>query len=191
MSFTSKDLEQITNMKLILPFTGKVGFTRNKWSEAFRLNISNTQLIDWLLSIGLTPHKSLTLGPLKIPDEYFIDFLRGHLDGDGCITTYIDKYNTKKKSSYVYQRIFTTFISASKSHIDWLHGKIVELTEIRGAVHITKVKDLSKNPMHIIKFAKKDSLKLLAKIYYSDNIPCLSRKRLTYTNFLKNSSVEQ
>lgn len=164
---------------------GKIGFTRNKVSEAYRLQLSSTQLFDWLLSIGLTPNKSLTLGPLKIPDEYFIDFLRGHLDGDGCITTYTDNYNTRKKSTYVYRRIFTTFISASKPHIDWLHEKIVELTGIHGAVHISKIRCEGQNPMHIIKFAKKDSLKLLSKIYYSEDIPCLSRKKAVYTNFLK------
>lgn len=192
VQFTSKDVEQIGNMKLILKLPGKIGFTRNKKieTETMRIQFSSTQLFDWLVSIGLTPNKSLTLGPLKIPDEYFIDFLRGHLDGDGCVTTYIDRYNVHKKSTYIYKRIFTTFISASKAHIDWLHRKIFQLTGVQGALHMTKVKDSGKNPMYIIKFAKKDSLKLLEKIYYSEQIPFLSRKKLVYTNFQKNSSVK-
>ena len=33
----------------------------------------------------MTPEKSLTLGPLAIPDEYFPDFFRGCIDGDGSI----------------------------------------------------------------------------------------------------------
>ena len=188
IQFTYKDIEQIGNIKLILKLPGRIGFTRNKkiGTEAMRIQFSSTQLYDWLLSIGLTPNKSLTLGPLKIPDEYFIDFLRGHLDGDGCVTTYIDRYNMRKKAKYVYRRIFTTFISASKLHIDWLHRKIIELTNIHGAVHMTNIRNLGENPMHIIKFAKKDSLKLLAKIYYGEHIPCLSRKKTVYMNFVKN-----
>lgn len=188
--FTSKDIEQIGNIKTILKIKSSIGFTRNQKSEAYRLQMGNTQLYDWLLSIGLTPNKSLTLGPLKIPDKYFIDFLRGHLDGDGCITTFIDKYNIFKKPSYIYKRIFTTFISASKNHIDWLHRKIIEITDVRGAVHISKISHEKQNPMHIIKFAKKDSLKLLSMIYYSDDIPCLTRKRQVYTNFLKELNLE-
>jgi hypothetical protein len=153
--FTSADIEQIGNMKMILKIKSSIGITKNKVSEAYRLQMCNTQLYDWLLSIGLTSNKSLTLGPLKIPDEYFIDFLRGHLDGDGCITTFTDTYNTYKKPTYIYRRIFTTFISASKDHIDWLHEKIIKITGIHGARHVSKICHEKQNPMHIIKFAKK------------------------------------
>jgi hypothetical protein len=41
----------------------------------------------FLLSIGFTPNKSLTLGKIKTPEHYFTDFLRGTPDGDGCIRT--------------------------------------------------------------------------------------------------------
>ena len=71
--FTSKDIEQIGNIKRIINLPGKIGFTRNKRSEAYRLQFSSVQLWDWLYSIGLTPHKSLTIGSINIPDEYFID----------------------------------------------------------------------------------------------------------------------
>ena len=191
ITFVSKDIEQIGHMKMIFKIKSSIGYTRNKVSEVYRLHESNTQLYDGLLSIGLTPHKSLTLGSLEIPEEYFIDFLRGHLDGDGCITTYTDRYNTYKKSAYVYRRIFTTFRSASKQHLEWLHQNIIKVTGIRGAFHTTKIPVGQQNPMHIIKFAKKDSLKLLSKIYYSENLPCLSRKKQVYTNFLKQLSLRQ
>jgi hypothetical protein len=41
--------------------------------------------------IGLTPAKSLTLGPLSVPDEYFADFFRGCIDGDGTMLVYTDR----------------------------------------------------------------------------------------------------
>jgi len=173
-------------MKLALKDETKIGITKNPRSEAYRIQIGNIQLYDWLLEIGLTPHKSLTIGPINVPDEYFADFLRGHLDGDGTITTYTDFYNSNKNPKYVYERIFVRFISASKDHIIWLHEKIVKNLGVHGAVHVTKEKDPKKNPMHIIKFAKKESLKLLPQLYYSDSVPCLSRKKILYTDFLKN-----
>lgn len=52
---------------------------------------SDRRLYDWLISIGLTPAKSLTLTPLAIPDDYFADFFRGCIDGDGSIVSYVDR----------------------------------------------------------------------------------------------------
>lgn len=184
--FTSKDIEQIGAVKVILNSKAKVGLTRNRISEAYRVQISSVQLWDWLASIGLTPHKSLTIGAINIPDEYFIDFLRGHLDGDGSITTYLDRYNTKKKEKYAYERIWTRFISGSQKHVAWLQKQIIEIIGVHGRLHVTKPNYIG-NSMHILKFGKKESLKLLSKIYYSDTIPCLSRKKKIYTDFLLKS----
>jgi hypothetical protein len=44
---------------------------------------------DWLASIGIGRSKSLTLGVLGIPDDWFFSFLRGVHDGDG--TTYYER----------------------------------------------------------------------------------------------------
>jgi len=49
--------------------------------------------------IGITPAKSHTINQIIIPEEFFRDFLRGHLDGDGSITVYMDKYNTYKNQN--------------------------------------------------------------------------------------------
>ena len=55
----------------------------------------------------------------------------------------------------------------------------------QGRLHQSKANQVG-NSMYILKFGKKESLKLLDKIYYSNNIPYLSRKRLIYTNFINN-----
>ncbi len=182
--FTSKDIEQIGNVILTLKLKTKIGFTRNKVSEAYRIQFSNVQLYDWLQSIGITSNKSLTVGEIIIPDKYFIDFLRGHLDGDGNINIYTDKYNIYKKEKYVYKRISVRFISASEKHIHWLREKIIKNIEVSGALHKSKVYSKKQNPMNILKFGKKESLKLLGKIYYSPTLPCLSRKKDKYENFI-------
>lgn len=183
--FTSKDMEQIENFKSALGIKNAHGFTRNPRSVAYRIQYGNVQFYDWLLKIGLSQRKSLTLGPISVPDEYFIDFLRGHLDGDGSISTYTDFYNTKKNPKYIYKRLFVKFISASKDHIDWLHEKIIKNVGVKGAVHVSKITKVNQNPIHMIKFAKKESLILLSKIYYSDNILALSRKKILYEQYTK------
>ena len=66
----------------------------------------------------------------------------------------------------------------------WLRNEIYTLLGIDGKLHKTKPNYLG-NSIYILKFGKKSSLALLKKIYYSDNLPYLSRKKLSYINFLK------
>ena len=180
--FTSQDIESMNNLRKILGTTNSIGKTFNKRSEAYRIQIGSIELYKWLIDIGLTPHKSLTIGPVKIPDKYFTDFLRGHLDGDGSITTYLDKFNANKKSKYVYRRLWVRFISGSQKHMVWLQQEIIKNIRVCGRLHITKPNS-SGHSIYVLKFAKKDSIKLLNGIYYSDHLPCLSRKRAIYEKF--------
>lgn len=76
-----------------------------------RLQWSDVLFYRWLIDVGLMPAKSLRLGPLKVPDEWFRDFLRGCIDGDGSILTYTDHYNASKDPRYVYTRIYVSLIS--------------------------------------------------------------------------------
>ncbi len=59
--------------------TSRVGTT------IYRIQVSDVRLYRFLLLIGLTPRKSLTLAGVDVPDEFFDDFVRGLLDGDGSI----------------------------------------------------------------------------------------------------------
>jgi hypothetical protein len=61
---------------------------------------------------------------------------------------------------------------------------IVNNLGIRGSIHKSKTTEKIKNPMYIIKFGKKDSLLLLSKIYYSNEIPYLKRKYDIYYKFI-------
>ena len=81
----------------IRPHTGGYGH------RGHRIAWSDRRFYDWLTTVGLTPAKSLTLGPLAIPDDYFADFLRGCIDGDGSVRVYIDRYHTAKRMQYVYR----------------------------------------------------------------------------------------
>jgi len=96
----------------------------------------------------------------------FPDFLRGLLDGDGCTYSFYDSVWVK---SY---RFYTKFCSASLDHIVWLHDKILEYYLINGVI------DTHNKSVNYLSFAKHDSIRLLEKIYYSDNVLCLTRKRL-------------
>ncbi len=182
--FTSKDIDLIQIFAQILNLKNKIGETRNPRSRAYRIQFGNISLYRWFLDIGITPHKSLTIEKVAVPRKYFLDFLRGHLDGDGSITTYTDTYNTYKNPRYIYTRLFLRFNSGSLAHIKWLQKTIIKISTISGRIHTTKPNAVG-NSMHILKFGKKDSIKMLKTIYYAPNLPCLARKRKIAEMFLQ------
>jgi hypothetical protein len=85
-----------------------------KGSRCYRIQWGDRRFREWLIGIGLSPAKSLILGPLLIPDVYFPDFFRGCIDGDGSIVVYTDRYHVHKNERYVYKRLYATLVSASR-----------------------------------------------------------------------------
>lgn len=134
-------------------------------------------ILRWALtSIGIKPAKTYTIGRIQIPSRYFRDFLRGHLDGDGSIFTYRDTYNIYKGRRYLNTRIYTKFISASETHIRWLHEMIKRHSPIKGVL-LSKPPNENRVRMWEIKIAKYESLKLFPWLYYKNDLPTLQRKR--------------
>lgn len=130
---------------------------------------------DWLVDVGLTPAKSLTLGPLAIPDKYFADFFRGCLDGDGSVVSYIDRHNTFKSVSYVYTRLYVSIVSASFRFIEWLRTRVQHLTTVVGRVDVRRSR--GRHDIWRLRYAKRESLALLRWIYYAPDVICLTRKQ--------------
>ena len=168
IDLTSKDREQLLNFSKCVGVNFNIG---NKWNfqgdKCFRIQFKNRIFYDFLLSIGLTPRKSLTMGQLAIPDKYFFDFLRGSLDGDGCFYSYWDP---RWRSSHMF---YLTFNSGSIEHISWLREKIYNSLSIQG--HISKSK--REGSIYSLRYAKKETIEIIKKMYYTQKVVCLSRKR--------------
>lgn len=65
----------------------------------YSLNFYGKEIIDDLQLLGICPRKSLIFNLPPIPDEYFWDFLRGYIDGDGSIGKY--KAGSKMINLYI------------------------------------------------------------------------------------------
>jgi hypothetical protein len=168
IDFTSKDLEQVKNFKKCLGIDNKIGKkTSGGGFVSFRVQFRDTNLHQFLAIAGITPFKSKTIKDIEVPDQYFFDFLRGVYDGDGSSYSYMDK---RWKSSFMF---YVGFASASNDFINWLRDSISRLINING--HVTMD---GKKTTRQLKYAKKESVTLLKRMYYSKNIICLSRKRL-------------
>lgn len=178
IDLTSNDREQLENYNRCLGISvmigSKTGGTQYKKTRSLRVQFKNKEFYEFLTSIGLTPRKSKTIGRLKVPEEYFWDFLRGVYDGDGCSHAYWDP---RWRSSYMF---YTIFASASKQFVDWLREEIQVRVGVSG--HMTHTSRMS--GLYQLKYAKADSLKILRKMYYTKSVICLSRKRLKIERIL-------
>ncbi|MCR4305515.1 MAG: hypothetical protein NUV73_00340 [Candidatus Daviesbacteria bacterium] len=170
INLTSKDIDQIQTFARILGLKNKIGLkssTYNPKGVYYQIQFGNVEMYRFLLSIGLTPNKTKTLGSLKIPDKYFADFLRGHLDGDGSTYSYWDK---RWKSSFM---LYTEFISASEDHLVWIQETIKRLYGISGKITNRRI--------YHLRYAKKSSCEIIKVMYYKADISCLKRKRSKIT----------
>lgn len=176
LSLTSKDVPQLKAfLKCIDRPDVPIAIKRGSYRPFItHVQISDVTLYDFLLSIGLMPNKSKLLGKLAIPDEYFFDFLRGHHDGDGTFYSYFDP---RWKSSFMF---YLVFLSASPTHVYWIRESLERLLGVSG--HITTAKT---NCIVQLKYAKREALLILTKLYPNQDTICLSRKRLKIERALR------
>ena len=130
------------------------------------------------------PAKSLKLGALDVPDEYFADFFRGCIDGDGSINVYTDDYNAFKNEKYVYTRLDVSLVSASPPFLEWIQQTVERLIGVDGGIFQKKVR-LGRAPIYVLKYPKGDAMQLLKWMYYALDVPCLARKRERAEQFLE------
>ncbi|MFH0935868.1 MAG: LAGLIDADG family homing endonuclease [Candidatus Omnitrophota bacterium] len=162
IDITSKDSDFLQTIKDITGVSNKIGIKYNgKKQKYFHIQIGNKNFYDFLLSVGLLQNKSLTLGALEIPHQYFVDFLRGIIDGDGCIRRWIHPDNKREQWSL---RIY----SGSAAFINWLNSVVVQLLRVRGKIH--------KNASNtwVLKYGKMAAKEISGRCYY---INCLGLDR--------------
>ncbi|BDG33489.1 hypothetical protein [Parageobacillus thermoglucosidasius] len=175
---TSKDYEMIDHVKNIVrdEITGReykpTRFEREGcvwWSYGFTSKL----FYQFCIKVGLTPKKSLTLGELNIPEKYFIDFLRGVIDGDGCI-----KQRNLKNANLTPDFGFAIY-SASFTFLNWINEYCTTLLNVKGTI----CKHSSSKNFWELRWRKKDSIKI-AHALYQDAAYYLSRKKVLVDPYL-------
>lgn len=187
LAMSSKDGDLLETLRKCLDLRASVTPYRSgtgRWH--LHIQWSDRPFHEWLMSIGLTPAKSLSLGPLAVPDTHFADFMRGCIDGDGSIIVYVDRNHSNKNGRYVYERLYVTLTSASRPFLDWAQATTRRLGGIAGT--LTERTSPEKRPVWVLRYAKRESVRLLRWIYYSQDLPCLARKRARAERFLRRSS---
>jgi hypothetical protein len=172
INFTSKDYDLAFTYKTILGIDNVIGRktrAQEKEKKYFFVQFGDVLFYRFLVSIGLTPQKSKTIGKLDIPNQFFFDFLRGCIDGDGNIQTF-----KHPESKHLQLRV--RLVSASRPFLEWIHQEIMKY-DIKGYMQIEKT-------VFCLTFAMGASKKLLSKIYYKGFKYCLIRKYLLAKEYL-------
>ena len=175
-------LALLETVKQCLDLANRIGRSATRTSHVHRLQWGGRALYDWLLGIGLSPAKSLTLGPIVVPAELFHHFLRGCIDGDGSIVTYIDRHHTRKNPTDVYTRLFVSLVSASSPFLEWVRSTVRELRGLVG--HVSVRRTPGRHDLWRLRYAKAESVALLRWLYPSVDVPSLARKRDIAAAFL-------
>lgn len=98
-----KDLEHLEKFRKFLNLTTEIrtGISNEGYSFC-HLSVRNKHLWNMLNNLGCTPRKSLTL---KFPDltlfpdkKYILTFIRGYVDGDGCLTIFPNQKRTSLRT---------------------------------------------------------------------------------------------
>lgn len=167
INFTSKDVDLIETYQKCLGLEDiKIGRKSSGYKpekEYYQIQFGDVLFYLFLVELGLHPNKSHTLTEIEIPDEYFFDFLRGEWDGDGTIYRSQDK---RWKSSYVISLGFT---SASRSFLQWIQKTINKKLQTTGFITFS-------TRGFQLRYAKRDSKKVLDAMFYEPGLPYLDRK---------------
>lgn len=168
ISITSKDKEVVETVRCLLGLKNKLGRKARGGSvikKYYVLQFGDINFYEFLLGIGLMPAKSKILKSVNIPAQYFADFFRGCVDGDGNISGF-----AHPESKFLQIRI--RLVSASPVFLEWMLQRVQSLLHIQGGA-IYKVKGSS---VSVLSFGKADSKKLFKYMYYGKSIPMLQRK---------------
>ena len=169
IELTSKDKDQLkTFLHCIERPDVRITLKNGSYRKTItRVQVGDVTLYRFLLSIGLMPNKTKILGRIAIPDKYFIDFVRGVFDGDGCSYSY---YDSVFKNSF---RFYISFASASPSFLPWIQAGLFARLGIKGYINDTKSSSYFQ-----LKYSKREAITLSHGMYYRDGLPQLKRKYL-------------
>jgi hypothetical protein len=132
-------------------------------TDSVTLRIYSKNIVDDLIKNNVIQNKTQSpIFPI-VKDDLFFDFLRGYIDGDGCIYINQDK------------------VTASQIHITSAHDEILNYIKDKLSLYgINSYVYKEKERKHRIYVNHKDAIKLLDLIYYDKNVQKLNRKYEKY-----------
>jgi len=169
LNITSKDKKSLLKMgKYISPDCSLSIKYNSQKMPCYQIYFCNREICEDLMNLRILPRKTYNLNPIKVPNKYFSDFVRGFFDGDG--TVYI--YNVNG-----VPQIKSGFVSSSLSFITEFNQNLCKNIETPlKTIHQVKEKR-RKIPLYYFDFYIDDCEKLSQFMYKDNPTLYLPRKR--------------
>ena len=114
LNITSKDKDNLLKMgKNLSPDCSTSTKYNSQKMPCSQIQISSREMCEDLMKLGIFPRKTSHLNPIKVPEEYFPDFVRGFFDGDGSVYVYEVNKTPQVKASFV-SASFTFFVDFNR-----------------------------------------------------------------------------
>jgi len=174
-NITSKDRPHLENIQKTMAAQQKIyskssGYTDRK--DYYFIQIGHQEICKDLMNLGILPRKTYNLNPIKVPDKYFPDFVRGFFDGDGSV--YIYKVNKTPQ-------IKVGFVSSSLSFITGFNQQLCKNLNISTkSVHRKIDKQRVRMILYDICFYIDDCEKLAEFMYGNNPTLYLPRKHKVF-----------
>lgn len=171
IAFYSTDWELIDTVKRLMDVTNKIE-TRTPngrvWKRWYTIQIGSKKIFAKLVSLGFRSGKSCALEFPEVPDEFLPHFVRGFLDGDGCV--YVGVCGNR--------RLFVVrFTSGTRTFLETLHRRLKAQGISGGSV-------FTRGPRHhVLSYSMRAARQLRKFMYPNSQVPCLERKRKKFYSF--------
>ena len=174
ISFAQNNLYILQQIKSYL----KVG-TIYRNDNMYIYTICSRSLANRLKKLNVTPKKTKTIIPPKVPINYINSFLLGIFDGDGCIAKCGNSYSVE-------------FLSASSNLIYYIKNNLEQYANVsKRPIYKRKTKNTF---VYILRFYKRQDIKLLFEFLYSMAHFYLERKNKKFIeamNYYNNNKVRK
>lgn len=189
LGFPSADRELVGHLLTCLGKTNKISKVRTEsGGVVYRTQIGDASFCRWLMTIGITERKSLTIGGLLVPDGLLFTLARGLLDGDGSIINKRARADVGRRDDYYWEYLQTKFVSASRPHLDWLKARLDTSLGVNGLI-ITRTARERRHAYYTLRYGKRDSHRLLPALYRDTAAPRLTRKWKVWARYVKRHRV--
>ena len=173
MRLSIKDINHLEKFRKFLNLSTEIRTGETNGNGFCHLSVRNKHLWTTLNNLGCTPQKSLTLTfpnlKLFTKKEHILHFLRGYVDGDGCLTISKDGNKLRTRLTMVGTESFLNSVN--------------HLFSNKGYVRNKSIKNYN-NQSFELKFSDLPSRKL-ARYLYENATVYLDRKYEKYLEFCR------
>lgn len=176
MRLSIKDIDHLEKFRAFLHLSTEIRTGMCNGHGFCHLSVRNKHLWNTLNNLGCIPNKSLVLAFPKVKlftkKEYVLHFIRGYVDGDGCLSIYKENNKVRTRISILGTESFLISVNKIFGNKGYIHNKGTENY---------------KNKAFELKFSDIPSRKLARYLYENATI-YLDRK---YEKFLEYCRLEE